>query len=184
MRKSDLTESDHFRRAWGGNNAVLVFQFANGCALLAAVVDDTIRLSLTDSSEDLHSDIERFASTFNCEEDDEIIGLFDLDTVLSPVPEWQHLCATNATVISKQEDGAVLGICISVNLGIRIGMFVAPHAGATLSFNDSCDEIVRQAVEAEKSSLVKVETKSYTGRETPKQVNTIDWFDWLRLPSA
>ncbi|MGY8768942.1 MAG: hypothetical protein ACKVH8_11025 [Pirellulales bacterium] len=50
-----------------------------------------------------------------------------------------------------------------------------------MSFNDTCDTILAQAEKSQEDGLVHIVTKEYQNKETPGQVDTIDWFDWLRV---
>jgi hypothetical protein len=83
-------------------------------------------------------------------------------------------------VITTDKDNTIIGLCIWINLGIRLGLFVAPRPGITLSFNDTCDSILRQAEKAQQDGLVHIVSMEFRNKETPSQIETIDWFDWLR----
>ncbi|MBD3674264.1 MAG: hypothetical protein HUJ26_12135 [Planctomycetaceae bacterium] len=169
-------------RSWGGVNPVFVLEFENKINryLLISSSDESLQLRITQSLD--RSEIVRFQ---NYTLDDEInlsndVGLFDLDSIICPVPDWQHLDVTNLTIITAADGNGILGLCFQVNLGIRIGVFVSPYPGATLSFNDSCDEILQQAMRAETDGHVHLLSLEYPGKETPEHVSSIDWYDWLR----
>ena len=96
---------------------------------------------------------------------------------LSPVPDWPCLQITKADVVATRKSANIIGFVLWVNLGIRIGFFVAPNPRIALSFNDSCDEILRQARAAEGSGTLEIAERVYLGRATPKEIATINWFD-------
>lgn len=169
-------------QGWGGQTPVISVCFddpSNSCLLVAAT-DTSLALRLSQAN-----DFEAVISLVNeiDENDytvDELVGMFDLDSVVSPVPDWDILSITKMSVITTELNQNIVGICISVNLGIRIGLFVAPNPGITLSFNDSCDLILAQAEKAQRDGLIRIDIEEYPNKETPKQISTIDWFDWLR----
>ena len=181
--RSDEDENRSISRTWGGSSPVFVFELDGnkGSYLYVAASDSYLLMRVAQAVDE--NTLTQFLNDISEEEADREgdydLGLFDLDSVVCPVPQWEKLSVTSAHVLTTT-DGRVIGFCVHVNLGVRIGIFVSPYAGATLAFNDSCDEVIRQAKSAEALGVVRVLTRDYTGTETPKQMETIDWFDWLR----
>lgn len=168
---------------WGGQTPVFSICFedeSNSCLFVAATDTSLIfRISHVDDY-DCVAELSKQVGEHNDHDSEDLLGAFDLDSVICPVPDWENLSITRASVITTGSDDTIVGLCFFVNLGIRIGMFVAPNPGITLSFNDACDSVLSQADEAQKDGLVRVTTRVFANRKTPKQVDTIDWFDWLR----
>ena len=184
MWKNEMLENDErVECGWPGVMPVFEFHFedeSRHCLLVAS--SDTKLLLKVVAGEDSSRAAEEFATDLNKSDylEGKIIGSFDLDSVLCPVPGWESIYPTKCFVVESVTSREVLGICIDCNLGIKIGVFVSPNCGATLSFDNSCDIILNQALSAENKGLVSVRTAEYPGKETPMQLATIDWFDWLR----
>lgn len=179
--KSDTaTNAAGKMNVWGGQTPIIAVCFDKNNSCLFVGATDTslvLRLAHIDDYDAVISLANQIGeSDYN---DEELVGVFDLDSVVCPVPEWEVLDITKASVITATKNNVVIGICFTVNLGIRIGMFVNPFPGITLSFNDTCDLILRQAEQARQNGLVQFYSKEYPSRETPKQIDTIAWFDWL-----
>jgi hypothetical protein len=60
---------------------------------------------------------------------EELVGTFDLYSVVSPVSGWENLDITKVSVITMTKSEDVVGLCMGVNLGIRLGLIVAPNPG-------------------------------------------------------
>ncbi|WP_298866053.1 hypothetical protein [uncultured Gimesia sp.] len=167
---------------WGGCAPIIEIIFGdenNSCLFVGAT--DTSLVFRSSHSDDYDAVLSLANQIEEGDYDsDDLIGTFDLDSVVCPVPEWENLGITKALVITTDKDNTVVGLCLWVNLGIRIGLFVAPNPGITLSFNDTCDSILRQAEKAQQDGLVHIVSKEFSNKETPKQIDTIEWFDWLR----
>ncbi|MCA8992176.1 MAG: hypothetical protein KDA88_09375 [Planctomycetaceae bacterium] len=168
--------------AWGGCSPVLAIDFGDDrqSSLFVGASDTALffRLSHRDDYQTVLSLTRQLEE--NDRGSDDLIGMFDLASVVCPVSEWNHLDVTKVSVVTTNTSATVVGICLWINLGIRIGLFVAPYPGITLSFNDTCDSILRQAAQAQQNGLVHIVSKEFANKETPEQIETIDWYDWLR----
>jgi hypothetical protein len=180
--KNDDSATTGKINAWGGLAPIIAicFEGGNDSCLFVGATDTGLAFRLTHSEDydavlSLANEIEQ-----DDYDNDDLIGVFDLDSVVCPVSEWENLSITKASVITTVKDNTVVGLCLGINLGIRVGMFVAPNPGITLSFNDTCDSILGQAEKAQQDGLVHIVSKDFSNKETPKQIDTIDWFDWLR----
>jgi|GEM_PF-6928980 hypothetical protein len=167
---------------WGGRVPIiaLCFEDRNNSCLFVGASDTSLSFRLTHPEDyDAVLSLANQLEEYNYDHD-ELVGVFDLDSVVCPVSEWQNLGITKASVITTDKDNTIIGLCIWINLGIRLGLFVAPRPGITLSFNDTCDSILRQAEKAQQDGLVHIVSMEFRNKETPSQIETIDWFDWLR----
>ncbi len=167
---------------WGGQTPIIAicFEDGNDSCLFVGATDTALAFRLSRSDD--YDAVLSLANQIDKDDfdNDELIGVFDLDSVVCPVSDWETLNITKASVIKTVEDNTVVGLCLGINLGTRLGLFVAPNPGITLSFNDTCDSILGQAENAQRDGLVHIISKEFSNRETPKQIDTIDWFDWLR----
>ncbi|MCA9032936.1 MAG: hypothetical protein KDA66_19110 [Planctomycetaceae bacterium] len=167
---------------WGGCSPVLAIDFGDdqqSCLFMGAT--DTallFRLSHCDDYKAVLGLTHQLGG--NESNSGGFIGMFDLASVVCPASEWNHLDVTKVSVVTTNTSVTIVGICLWINLGIRIGLFVAPYPGITLSFNETCDSILNQATQAQQDGLVHIVSKEFANKETPKQIETIDWYDWLR----
>lgn len=165
---------------WGGETPVLLFTVESRNderSIVVAGRDFDLRFRELDSSDDVITQAERFVAEELAREQ-KFICTASLDTVVNPVPGWHELKTTSITVI--EEDRNLLGFSLTINLGTRIGVFVTPNPGVTLTYNEQCDIIVGQARQLHEAKKIAVTTRTFIDRETPKQFQDIDWFDWLR----
>ncbi|MEK6235784.1 MAG: hypothetical protein N2C14_13835 [Planctomycetales bacterium] len=166
---------------WGRQTPVIAIGFedeANSCLFVAA--SDTSLWFHVSRADDFDAVIDLVQRIDEEERDfDELVGFFDLDSMVCPVPDWDQLVISKASVVTANDDNAVLGICFWVNFGVRIGLFVAPNPGVALSFNDHCDWILAQAEKEEEAGYVRIVTSDFSDTKTTKQLDEIDWFDWL-----
>ncbi len=184
MWKSNLESTvENKLNFWGGLIPIIAICFEDGrdsCLYVAA--SDTrlvAHLSHPDDYDVVAGLTKQLKEEDDEYEDDELVGFFDLDSVVSPIPDWNNLEITKASVVTTINAPEIIGFCLWVNLGTRLGVFVAPLPGVTLSFNDACDSILSQAETAQQKGLVQISTKEFSCKETPIQIETIDWFDWL-----
>ena len=109
----------------------------------------------------------------------DLVGSFDLNCVVVPVQEWEFLEIADVNVVTTRDGESIIGLRLTVSFGIRIGIFAGPYNGLCLSFNDTCDTILRQAVKAEDDGLVAVISRTFPNVQTC-EIDAIDWYDWLR----
>jgi len=188
MWKSNLESTvDNKLNLWGGLIPIITICFEDGrdSCLYVAASDTRLVTHLSGPDDyDVVAGLTKHLKEEDDEfEDDELVGFFDLDSVVSPIPDWNSLEITKATVVTTIDTPAIIGFCLCVNLGTRLGVFVAPLPGVSLSFNDACDSILAQAETAQQKGLLQISTKEFAGKETPPQIETVDWFDWLSKSS-
>jgi hypothetical protein len=165
---------------WPGEVPVLVFTIEGGNgerSIAVAGRDYELRWRELDTTYDVVAQAERFVSE-ELERDQKFIGIASLDSAMSPVPGWSELKANSVTIIEKNQE--LLGFSLLLNLGTRVGVFVAPNPGVTLTFNEQCDTVIEQARIHHDAGRLKTLTRTYEGKQTPKQFTEIDWFDWLK----
>jgi hypothetical protein len=173
-------DDDSSSELWPGEVPVLVFtvETSNGERSVAIAGRD-YDLCWRELSKncDAITEVEEFVLE-ELGRDQTFSNIASLDVALNPIPGWSELKATSATIIEK--DHNLLGFCLSLNLGTRIGVFVAPNPGLTLTFNEQCDTVLRQARIHHDAERLTAHTKTFDGNDTPRQFPEIDWFDWLR----
>ena len=164
---------------WSSEVPVLLFTVEGGSGertIAIAGRDYDLRWREFDDVTDVLLQAEEFVSE-ELARDQTYSGTASLDVAINPVPGWSELKPTSVTIVDK--DDSLLGFCLSLNLGTRIGVFVAPNPGVTLMFNEQCDSVLEQAKAHHDSGRLRTQTKTLEGNETPKQFPEIDWFDWL-----
>jgi hypothetical protein len=169
---------------WSSEVPVLVFTVEgnNGerSIAIAGRVYDLLWREL-DESDDIVLQVERFISE-ELSRDQTYVAIASLDVAINPVPGWSDLKPTSVTIVDK--DASLLGFCLSLNLGTRLGVFVAPNPGVTLMFNEQCDIVLEQAKAHHEMGRLRVQAQVFDGNETSKQFDEIDWFDWLTAGKA
>ena len=164
---------------WSSEIPVLLFtvEGGNGERTIAIVGRDyDLRWREFNDVTDVLVQGEKFVSE-ELARDQAYCGIASLDVAINPVPGWSELKPTSVTIVDK--DDSLLGFCLSLNLGTRIGVFVAPNPGVTLMFNEQCDSVMEQAKTHHDSGRLRIQTKALEGNATPKKFPEIDWFDWL-----
>lgn len=164
---------------WCSDIPVLVFTIESGNGERSIVIagrDYDLCWRELEGNEDVLSQVERFVVE-ELSRDQSYSAMASLDVAINPVPGWSELKPTSVSIVDK--DGSLLGFSLSLNLGTRMGVFVAPNPGATLVFNEQCDIVLNQARIHHEAGRLRVLTRNIDGNQTPKQFAEIDWFDWL-----
>ncbi|MCY3011036.1 MAG: hypothetical protein NTY42_14625 [Planctomycetota bacterium] len=172
-------DDDSSNEYWSSEVPVLVFtvEGTNGERSIAIAGRDYDLLWCDlDESDDIVLQVERFVSE-ELSRDQTYTAIASLDIAINPVPGWSDLKPTSVTIVDK--DASLLGFCVSLNLGTRLGVFVAPNPGVTLMFNEQCDIVLEQAKSLHERGRLRVQKQVFDGNETPKQFVELDWFDWL-----